>query len=57
MVDKNTKDGSSTDGDSVESAEEEESGENDGQVGVWPTNGGSGSMPLVGSTRNWFVYH
>lgn len=53
LMDKNKMaDGSSTEGDSEEDVEEEESGENEGQAVVWPNNGGSNGMPMVGRTRN-----
>lgn len=44
-------DGTSTEGDSEESVEEEESGRNDGQAVVWPNSGGSNGMPMVGGAR------
>lgn len=45
-------DGTSTEGDTdEESVEEEDSGRNDGQAVVWPNNGATNGMPMVGGTR------
>lgn len=45
-------DGTSTEGDTdEESVEEEDSGRNDGQAVVWPNNGATNGMPMVGKTR------
>lgn len=52
LMDKNKMaDGSSTEGDSDEEGEEVESGDNEGQAVVWPNNGGSNGMPMVGKVR------
>ena len=51
-MDKNKVADSSTEGDSDLSEEEEESGENEAQAVVWPNNGGSNGMPMVGNGRD-----